>query len=145
MVLIGCAHQTYTTDKFLPDGNTWEVTCDITGFNNPCAPINGGISNPKCKTVLDQCVHERGVALCQGDYHKKFACALASGKGWECKVQCKEFAEIKTIRDGDREKEKTKDNQPNPALDRQDKLNKAKKCQSKGGLYIDGRCEIDLN
>ena len=119
-------------DRMLSDGNTWAIWVKDIG------ECNGYSSADTCINNLESQVAARGSRICGKDPHRVYGCVKTSNPGVECKVQCEPNVRREIVEPV----------QPEPRKNvgaSKDVLKKAKKCQKKGGVWVNNSCQIILD
>lgn len=142
VICLNNCHGTLWNEKLLPDGITWRVTVAPEDW-----PFGCGIT--KYTAVKDEClghakslINRKAFVLCGKKPERIFACSgtiLYPSVGVTCNVRCKKNVERKIIQTS------SKETPAPPPLTRKEKIERAKKCQKKGGVYIEGKCEIEID
>jgi hypothetical protein len=134
-LLGGCATSFY--ENMMADGNTWRVKVSDLG------ECNGYSSVDKCISGLQPLVTKRGTELCGKKPERVFACSKNSAEGElvgvACSVQCNDATTVRLK--SPLEPATTGDV---PLKTDQEVVKKAKRCQEKGGVWLNNICQIDL-
>jgi hypothetical protein len=130
-ILVGCA--TTYSDNMMADGNTWNISV------SDIPSCNGYMSSDSCVNALMPKIKQRGEQICSKPPYRIFACGKTTQSGLvavACNIQCKEVAQIQL-----------KGSEPQQSEEIVDKniLAKAKKCQERGGVWVNNSCQISLD
>jgi hypothetical protein len=136
-LLFGCA--TTASEHMMADGNTWSLKI------NDLSECNGFSSNNTCVSGIMPLIERRATELCGKAPQRIFACGKSTDGGIvgvRCSVQCDDAA---TVRVKESKGSISPDNKP--ALEKLDQevIKKAKRCQDKGGMWINDSCQIDID
>jgi hypothetical protein len=135
LLTAGCITPQYST-QMLADGNTWKIRYGQTAPWESCV---GWIDDPQ-ECIADGERHIRQIAesVCGETPYRVFSCGeLSTGNYVECDVQCKKMPELRTF-------DSTK-SPPRVRPAAGDVLEHAKKCQLKGGIWVNDTCQISLD
>lgn len=135
-LLLGCITPGYI-EEMQPDGNSWKVTY-IGGVSDKCY---GGFTSDDaaCANSLKPFVIKRATELCGGQPERIYACGRpGSQNAVKCVVECKKSSqEIK-------EAQIPANEVKNSLGPDKSAIEKAKKCQAKGGVWVNDVCQIDV-
>lgn len=136
VLLGGCA--TLVNDQMMADGNTWRVK--MTSLDK----CNGFTSIESCIEGIRPLIMKRGSELCGRRPERVFGCTKSMGGGEpinvSCNVQCNEATTIRVKGQSDA----AVANAPPTKAD-SETFNKAKRCQEKGGVWLNGGCQISVD
>ncbi len=132
--LTGCG--LYFRNWPVGDGNTWQVNA-----SNVSADCNGYSSAASCIGVLQPKVELHATEICGKKPYRIFLCeklgnAVNGLAGIGCKVQCNEGTQVQIV--GDKSQA---DTSPPTA----DVVSKARKCQAKGGVWLNNSCQVTVD
>jgi hypothetical protein len=129
LFLESCA--TTYRDRMMDDGNTWKIA--VSDLNS----CNGFSSTDSCVRALKPMIDARATQACSAPPFRIFECGkttLNARVALACRVHCKDPTQIQI---------KIKETEQNTVVDK-DLLTKAKKCQDKGGVWVNNSCQISL-
>ena len=133
-MLWGCVSVGYQ-NEMLPDGNSWKISYGTTfgGFEN-CLNYPG--DDASCIPDALPHIERRGAELCSAKPYRIYGCSRHLRYAIvECLVQCNANPRHEVVPATTEVKKGVTENI---------KKN-AKKCQSKGGVWINDSCQIDLD
>lgn len=141
LILVAClacaSCATTVSEHMLADGNTWSVKVNAIG------KCNGYSSNETCISGIKPLVETRATELCGKSPQRVFACGKSGDDGMvgvRCNVQCDEAKTVKVRGPA----EGLDAVQTVPKKLNQDVVKKAKRCQEKGGVWVNDSCQIDV-
>lgn len=133
--LMGCITPGYR-DEMQPDGNTWKIAYGTTAGMFP--GCRGGFSSDEsCVEAALPHVLKRAEHVCSAKPYRIYACGrrVGSVNEVECIVQCKENPRQELI---------VPATTSSPQKVSEETVKKAKKCQSKGGVWVNDTCQINV-
>jgi hypothetical protein len=133
---IACVSTT-VNEEMLPDGNTWKIAVSPGGFPAPCKMTT---SVEECIQVAKPTIEQRAREICNGTPNRIFSCLKTVLGGFyavTCSIKCKEANEVKVLKD--EEPPVTPPSQKDETV-----FKKAKKCQAKGGIWVNDKCQIEV-
>jgi hypothetical protein len=133
-----CASPGYRQD-LLADGNTWKIGY---GIDHPglaytwpgCSGFHG--SAEECIPAAKPHIRQQGKVVCGKDPHRIYSCGVKQSSHFvECLVECNPRPQIEVS------------GESAPASPQKDTLErstiiKAKKCQERGGVWVNDSCHI---
>ena len=133
--LAGCMTPRYST-QMLADGNTWKIRY---GQAAPWESCLGWLDDPKeCTADGERHIRKIAASVCGEIPYRVFSCGEVNvGNYVECDVQCKKTPEFRTV-----DSEKLS---PSTATATPEVIERAKKCQIKGGVWVNDTCQIPLD
>ncbi len=133
LILSGC-NISYR-QAMLPDGNTWQINASEVG------KCSGFTSEESCVRRLRPRIEERARELCGREAFRIFGCEklnrATSLVGIGCKVACNAGQQIQILGDSPLTSSYSESIT-------KDTFEKAKKCQQKGGVWLNGGCQIEI-
>lgn len=144
MVLLSGCYTPHLHKQMQPDGKTWDVT-----YGRLDADVKGcawSTSVENCVIALKPGLEKHGVELCNGQPKRIFSCTKRERGAIGCLVECPE--DLVNSKSGERKKDISDSNEAS-AAPKQEKVSKsviekAKKCQAKGGVWVNDSCQIDI-
>ena len=134
VVLGGCA--TTVSENMMPDGNTWRVKV------NALDKCSGFSSVESCVDAIRPLIANRGSELCGRRPDRVFGCVKSTAGeivGVICNVQCNEATTVQI-----KGKSDTAVASAPPKKIDSDVFQKAKRCQEKGGVWLNDGCQINV-
>jgi hypothetical protein len=129
--LSGCWTTAYQT-QMMPDGITWDIA-----HQNYDKCGGAWHSKDECIENLKPDVEAKAVEICGEVPFRFYNCGYrASGNSRKvsCLVQCKQMQDIKTVAP----------DESKPKIVPKVLMEKAKKCQQRGGVWVNDSCQIPI-